>query len=110
MALSFLATHFLLILSAVSPDLHNAFFHSSTECSGQHAHHPCDSHDGEEEPKKASYCAVLLFSESSEPAPVFVFLPEAGSIECEIPLLDIVHLVTGDGNGPFGARGPPLSG
>ena len=110
MALSFLATHFLLILSAASPDLHNTFFHSFSECSGQNAHHPCHPYESEDEEQQPVQCAVLLFSESSELSHSFLFLSEAGFVECEISLLDVVHLGTGNRNSPFGARAPPLLG
>ncbi len=110
MALGFLATHFLLILSAASPDLHNALFHSFSECSGQNAQHPCHPHESEQEEQQTGQCAVLLFSESSELSHVSVFLPEAGLLECDIPLLDVVHLGPGGRNSPFGARAPPLLG
>ena len=110
MALGFLATHFLLTLSAVSPDLHNAFFHSEAGCLGQNAHHPCNSHESEEEEQQTGQCAVVLFSESSELSHASLFLPEVALVECEIPLLDFVYLVNGDGKSPFDARGPPLLG
>lgn len=110
MALGFLATHFLLILSAASPDLHNTFFHAFSGCSGQNAPHPCHSPESEEGEKQVGHCAVLLFSESSEFPHSLFYLPEAGFVECEIPLLNCDYLGTGDRNSPFDARGPPLLG
>jgi hypothetical protein len=110
MALGFLATHFLLILSAASPDLHNAIFHYAEECSQDSHHVPCHSHGQEEGELPESKCPVVLFSESSELSHSIVFVPDSGLIECKIPLLDSVPYGNRDNDGPLGARAPPLFG
>ena len=110
MALGFLATHFVLILSSVSPDLHNAFFHSMSGCPGHANHHPCHSNESEEGEGQgqASECPVLLFSESSDFSRCIGFVPAPKIVECEITLLHFVPFGNKQGTGPFGARGPPV--
>ena len=110
MALGFLATHFLLILSAASPDLHNAIFHYAEQCSQDSRHQPCHSHGQEEGELPESKCPVVLFSESADFFHGADFEPTPGICDGKIPLLDVVHLGPGNRNSPFGARGPPLLG
>ena len=110
LALAFLATHILLILSAASPDLHNAIFHYEEDCSQGSHHFPCHSHGQEEGELPESKCPVVLFSESSELSHSIVFVPDSGLIECKIPLLDSVPYGNRDRSSPFDARGPPLLG
>jgi hypothetical protein len=97
-----------LTISAVSPDFHSFFFHSSKDCPHSNKSTPCHSHEDEEEGNEGSSCPVLLFNKSSQFSHFPVFLSQAA--------LSVVELYFEDRESAWfcrktisvWARGPPL--